>query len=311
MRPILVTGGAGYIGSVLVPLLLQQGYSVTVLDNLCYQQNSLLSCFQEKNFSFVKGDVQKEDLVKELVAKAEIIIPLAALVGAPACQFSPNLAKAINYDAVEMLLKYLSPHHKILFPNTNSGYGIGQSSVFCDEKTPLRPISWYGKLKIAIEDKLLATKQAISFRLATVFGISPRMRLDLLVNDFTFKACQDRSIILFEEHFQRNYIHVQDVAAAFLFGIHHFESMKGQAFNVGLSSANLTKRELCEVIQKYVPDLYIHSAPIGKDPDQRNYQVSNAKLESLGWRAKKTLEEGIQEIIRAYPFLKKNDFKNI
>ena len=311
MSRILITGAAGYIGSTLTPLLLKEGYQVTALDNLSFNQTSLLPCFQQENFTFVKGDVQNEELVKKLVESADIIIPLAALVGAPICNFSPPLAKGINYDAVELILKHVKPDQKILFPNTNSGYGIGREDIYCDETTPLSPISLYGKLKVEIEKKLLDTKQAISFRLATVFGVSPRMRLDLLVNDFTFRACHDGFIVLFEEHFKRNYIHVKDVANAFLFGIKNFEKMKGEAFNVGLTSANLSKRELCEKIQKYVPKLYIHSAPIGKDPDQRNYIVSNQKLESLGWNPTKTLEEGIQEIIAAYPILKRSEFKNV
>lgn len=307
---VLVTGGSGYIGSTLVPLLLQEGYIVTVLDNLSFKQTSLLNCFGNPRFQFVKGDVCHEPLVKELVSKADVIIPLAAIVGAPACQNHPALAKMINYDAIQLILKYSRADQKILFPNTNSGYGIGDKNQACDENSPLRPISLYGKLKVEIEKELLDSGKAISFRLATVFGVSPRMRLDLLVNDFTFRACHDRFIVLFEEHFKRNYIHVRDVAGAFLFGIRHFEQMKGQAFNVGLSDANLSKRELCERIQKYIPHLYVHSASIGEDPDKRDYIVSNAKLEALGWRPTRTLDDGIQEIITAYPMLKANDFKN-
>lgn len=307
---ILVTGGSGYIGSTMVPLLLQEGYSVTVLDNLSFKQTSLLNCFGNPRFQFVKGDVCNEALVKELVAKADYIIPLAAIVGAPACQSHPTLARLINYEAIQTILKHTTTQQKILFPNTNSGYGIGDKDLACDETSPLRPISLYGKLKVEIEKELLDSGKAISFRLATVFGVSPRMRLDLLVNDFTFRACQDRFIVLFEEHFKRNYIHVRDVAGAFLFGIKNFEKMKGQAFNVGLSDANLSKRELCERIQKYLPYLYIHSASIGEDPDKRDYIVSNAKLESLGWRPTRSLDDGIQEIITAYPMLKANEFKN-
>lgn len=308
---ILVTGGAGYIGSTLVPLLLAEGHTVTVLDNLSFQQMSLLSCFGQPRFRFVKGDVCQENVMKPLLAQADIIIPLAAIVGAPACNQQPILAKLINYDAIQLILRNTSSQQKILFPNTNSGYGVGQKNQFCDEKTPLHPISSYGKLKVEIEDELLATGRAISFRLATVFGVSPRMRLDLLVNDFTFRACQDKFIVLFEEHFKRNYIHVRDVAGAFLFGIKNFNKMKGEAFNVGLSQANLSKRELCERIKMFVPELYIHSAPVGEDPDKRDYIVSNAKLEALGWAPIKTLDDGIQEIITAYPILKMTAFKNV
>jgi nucleoside-diphosphate-sugar epimerase len=308
---ILVTGGAGYIGSTLVPLLLAEGHFVTVVDTLAFQQVSLLGCFSHPRFRFVKADVCHEAIMKQLLAKADVVIPLAAIVGAPACNQQPVLAKLINYDAVQLILRNTSSQQKILFPNTNSGYGIGQKNQFCTEKTPLTPISTYGKFKVEIEEALLATGRAISFRLATVFGVSPRMRLDLLVNDFTFRACQDKFIVLFEEHFKRNYIHVRDVAGAFLFGLKNFDKMKGEAFNVGLSEANLSKRELCERIKTFVPELYIHSAPIGEDPDKRDYLVSNAKLETLGWAPTKTIDDGIQEIISAYPVLKMTSFKNV
>lgn len=308
---ILITGGAGYIGSVLTPLLLQKGFKVTVVDNLMYQQTTLLDCFEHKDFLFVKGDVTNEALMKKLIKEADIIIPLAAIVGAPACAMNPIQAKAVNYDAVQIVIDNTSSHQKILFPNTNSGYGIGESNQFCTEESPLRPVSLYGQLKVQIEDKLLATKRAVCFRLATVFGVSPRMRLDLLVNDFTFRACQDKFVVLFEEHFKRNYIHVRDVAEAFLFGIVHFDKMKGEAYNVGLSSANLSKRELCEKIKQYIPEFYIHAAEVGEDPDKRNYIVSNAKLEALGWKPSRSLDDGISEIIRAYPIIKANQFKNV
>ncbi len=310
MQHVFITGGAGYIGSVLSLLLLNKGYYVTVIDNLLFKQVSMLHCFNYSCFSFIKGDVCNPSVMKPLIEKADIIIPLAGIVGAPACDEYPLQAQHINYDAVEFILNHTGGHQKVLFPNTNSGYGIGQKGGFCTESSSLNPISLYGKLKVAIENQVLKSG-GISFRLATVFGVSPRMRIDLLVNDFTFKACQDRSIVLFEEHFKRNYIHVEDVARAFLFGIEHFEQMKGEVFNIGLSEANLSKRELCEKIKTYVPDLYIHSAPIGIDPDQRDYIVSNAKLESLGWIPHKSLDQGIQEIITAYPILAMNQFKNI
>lgn len=311
MQRVLITGGAGYIGSVLTPLLLQKGYAVTVLDNLMYRQVTLLDCFGNPNFQFVKGDVADEPLVKRLTEETDIIIPLAAIVGAPACKMNPSVAKLVNYDAVEMILNHSRPDQKILFPNTNSGYGIGEKDAYCTEESALRPVSLYGKLKVDIETKLLNSGQAVCFRLATVFGVSPRMRLDLLVNDFTYRACYDRSIVLFEEHFKRNYIHVQDVARTFLFGIENFEKMSGQCYNVGLSCANLSKRELCEKIKQYVPELYIHSAPIGKDPDQRDYIVSNEKLESLGWRPTKSLDEGISELKNAFNLIQNNVFSNL
>jgi nucleoside-diphosphate-sugar epimerase len=308
---VLITGGAGYIGSVLTPILLEKGYHVTVIDNLSFKQSSLLHCFQKPDFQFIEGDVLDENLMKKSLAKADIVILLAAIVGAPACAKVPHLAKLINYDAIKLVIDNTSTDQRILYPNTNSGYGIGEKGIFCTEQSPLKPISLYGKLKVQSEDELLATRRAIAFRLATVFGVSPRMRIDLLVNDFTFRACQDRFIVLFEEHFKRNYIHVKDVAKAFLFGIENFNKMKGEAFNVGLSSANLSKRELCEKIKEYIPSLYIHSAPIGEDPDKRDYIVSNEKLESLGWKPDVNLDNGIQEIIQAYPLLKTNQLKNV
>ncbi len=305
---ILVTGGAGYIGSVLCMRLLELGHAVTVIDNLSHKQHSLLACFASPRFRFIQGDVCDEALMREEIARADAIIPLAAIVGAPACDRNPLLATAVNYDAIVTVAKYASASQLILYPNTNSGYG--KSGKVCTEQTPLQPISLYGRLKTQSEEVLLAGGNAIAFRLATVFGVSPRMRLDLLVNDFTFRACQDRSLVLFEEHFKRNYIHVSDVANAFCFGITNAEKMKGQAYNVGLSDANLSKRELCEVIQKFLPGLYIHSADIGEDPDKRDYIVSNEKLEALGWRPQVSLQEGIRQIIAAYPVLRMHAFKN-
>jgi nucleoside-diphosphate-sugar epimerase len=308
---VLITGAAGYIGSVLSHLLLEKGYEITAVDNLIFDQTSILHCFNFKKFKFIKGDVCDENLMKSLIENHDIIIPLAAIVGAPACKMQPHLAKLLNYDSILFILENIKDHQKILFPNTNSGYGIGEENKFCTEESSLNPVSLYGKLKVNAEKELLKTKNAISFRLATVFGLSPRMRLDLLVNDFTFRAIHDKFIVLFEENFKRNYIHVKDVANAFLFGIENYDKMKGEAYNVGLSSANLSKKELCEKIKEYIPDLYFHGAKIGEDPDKRNYIVSNEKLEKLGWRANFLLEDGIKEIISAYPLLKLNKFKNI
>lgn len=308
---IFITGGAGYIGSVLATTLLEKGFSVTVLDNLYYKQNSLLHCFSNPRFRFVQGDACNEPLLQQEIKKADVIIPLAAIVGAPACDRAPLLATHLNYNAIVNLLKYTSRSQQILYPNTNSGYGIGQKTEYCTEKTALNPLSLYGKLKVQAEEILLSSGQAIAFRLATVFGVSPRMRLDLLVNDFTFRACQDRCIVLFEEHFRRNYIHVRDVAHTFHFGIENFSKMKGEAYNVGLSNANLSKRQLAEKIKTFVPDLYIHAASIGEDPDKRDYIVSNEKLESLGWRPQVSLDEGIREIIAAYPILRMHALKNV
>lgn len=308
---ILVTGGAGYIGSILTPALLLEGYEVTVIDNIMFNQVSLLECFANPNFDFVKGDICDYDLMNEMLPKFDVIIPLAAIVGAPACKINPTLTRLVNYEAHMNIVQGCSASQMVLFPNTNSGYGIGEPDAYCTEESPLSPISEYGKTKVEIEKAFIEKGNAVIFRLATVFGISPRMRLDLLVNDFTYRAYKDRFIILFEAHFRRNYIHVRDVAKAFLFGINNYDRMKGEPFNVGLSSANLTKRQLCEKIKEYVPVLYIHAAPIGEDPDKRDYVVSNEKIESLGWRPDYTLDDGIKELLKAYKMIKPNQFANV
>lgn len=308
---ILVTGGAGYLGSIIVPELLVDGYAVTVLDNLMHSQNSLLECCADPKFDFIKGDICDESLMSELIPKFDVIIPLAAIVGAPACKINPTLTRLVNYDAHINIIKNVSPSQMVIFPTTNSGYGIGEKDTFCTEESPLRPISEYGRTKVEVEKFLLDKGNAVTYRLATVFGMSPRMRMDLLVNDFTYRADKDRFIILFEEHFRRNYIHIRDVAKAFIFAINNFDKMKGEPFNAGLSSANLTKRQLCEKIKEYVPDFYIHSAPIGEDPDKRDYIVSNKKLESLGWHPDYTLDMGIVELLKGYKILKPNKFANV
>lgn len=308
---ILVTGGAGYIGSVLVPQLLKKGHGVTVVDSLIHDQVSLLDCCANKDFEFVKGDICDEHLMTDLVSKADIIIPLAAIVGAPACKANPVVTRLVNHTAHMNLFNKISSSQRILFPTTNSGYGIGEKNAYCTETSPLLPISEYGKAKVEIEKMLLDKGNAITFRLATVFGMSPRMRMDLLVNDFTYRAFRDRFIILFEEHFRRNYIHIRDVARTFIFGIENYDKMKGEPFNAGLSSANLTKRQLCENIKEYLPDFYIHSAPVGEDPDKRDYIVSNDKLEALGWKPEHTLDTGIQELLKGYRILKINRYANV
>jgi len=308
---ILVTGGAGYIGSILVPVLLKKGFKITVLDNLMHSQNSLLECCADPKFDFIKGDICDENLMAKLITKFDVIIPLAAIVGAPACKINPTVTRLVNYDAHINIIKKISLSQKVLFPTTNSGYGIGEKDAYCTEESPLRPISEYGRTKVEVEKALLDKGNAITYRLATVFGMSPRMRMDLLVNDFTYRAYKDHSIILFEEHFRRNYIHIRDVARAFIFGIENYDKMKGQPFNVGLSSANLTKRQLCEKIKEYIPEFYIHSAAVGEDPDKRDYLVSNEKIESLGWSPDHTLDTGIQELLKGYKILKPNKFANV
>jgi len=311
MEKILVTGGAGYIGSILTPQLLKAGYSVTVLDNFKYKQTSLLDVCNNKNLDIIVSDIRDKSLIEKQVAKHDIIFPLAAIVGAPACAKDTLTARSTNVDTIHHLASILGKGHRVIFPTTNSGYGIGIEGIYCTEETPLRPISQYGKEKVEVERRLLDTGVAISFRLATVFGISPRMRLDLLVNDFVYRAIYDRSVTLFEAHFKRNYIHVRDVASAFLFALKNFDSMKGEIFNHGLNEANLSKRELCETIKEYIPNFYFHEAEIGEDPDKRNYIVSNDKLKATGYRTSVTLKDGIQELIKGYRIIRKFGFDNL
>ena len=307
---VLVTGGAGYLGSILVPTLLARGCAVTAVDNFLYGQTSLLDCCAYENFTIVRGDVRDERLMLPLLKKADVIMPLACLVGAPLCAQKPIEARSINLDAILMLLKNASKAQRFISPTTNSGYGVGQAGVFCTEETPMNPISLYGVLKVELEQALLAAG-AVSLRLATVCGVSPRMRLDLLVNDFTYRAVVDRFVVLFEAHFKRNYIHVRDVARAFCHALDNFDQMKGQPYNVGLSDANLSKMELCLEIQKQVPDFTIMEAPVGKDPDQRNYIVSNAKIEATGFQPQVSIQRAIAELLRGYQIIRRNQHANI
>lgn len=308
---ILVTGGAGYLGSVLVPDLLQEGHQVTVLDNFMYRQNSLAHVCHHPNFNVIRGDVRIEKEMKSLLSKADVIIPLAALVGAPICSADPVGATSTNHDAVLMMLKNISKNQIILMPTTNSGYGSGDKNNFCTEESPLRPISKYAIDKAEIEKALMQHPNVISFRLATAFGMSPRMRIDLLVNDFVYRAVTDRFVVLFESSFKRNYVHVRDISRVFQFGTKNFAKMKGQIYNVGLSDANLSKRELCERIRKYVPDFVFLEAPVGKDPDRRDYVVSNAKLESTGFKPIHSLDFGIQELIKGFTMLRNTVYGNV
>jgi nucleoside-diphosphate-sugar epimerase len=308
---ILVTGGAGYLGSVLVPALLQKGHQVTVLDSFMYGQSSLLDCCHDERLTIVRGDVRDTALLKKLAPKADVFLPLACLVGAPLCQQKPVEARTINFDAVKQLIDLSSPQQRIIFPTTNSGYGVGEAGIYCTEETPLRPISLYGVLKADIEKALLDSGRAVTLRLATAFGISPRMRLDLLVNDFTYRAVTDRFVILFEAHFKRNYVHVRDIARAFLHAIDNFDRMKNEPYNVGLSDANLSKMELCLEIRKQIPEFTIMESEIGKDPDQRNYIVSNDKIEKTGFKAQVTLPVGIAELIKGYQVVRRNQYSNV
>jgi len=308
---ILVTGGAGYIGSILVPELLRKNYEVIVLDNFMYQQTSLLDhCYNDK-LTIVNGDVRRKELIKEQLKNVDAIFPLACWTGAPLCEKDPFNAKTVNFDAVKMVLELRSKNQIIIFPTTNSGYGIGQRGIYCTEKTPLRPISFYGKLKVELEKILINSGNCITLRLATAFGISPRMRLDLLVNDFTYRAVTDRYLVLFQAHFKRNYIHVQDVANAFNHCLDNFNKMKNEQYNVGLSNANLSKWELCKEIEKQVPGFYFIESEIGKDPDKRNYIVSNKKIEKTGFKPGVSLKAGIAELIKGYQIIRRNQFSNL
>jgi len=308
---VLVTGGAGYIGSTLVPALLGAGYNVRVVDNLVFNQASLLTSCLNPDFSFVRGNVCDTALMDEEISRADVVIPLAALVGAPACDQDPETARMVNIEAHRHIAKSVSASQLVIFPVTNSGYGIGEAGAFCTEDSPLRPVSSYGRAKVEIEAAFLERGNAITLRLATVFGASPRMRMDLLVNDFVFRAFKDRFIVLFEEHFRRNFLHVRDAAGAFLFSMENAGKMRGEPYNAGLSDANLTKRELCEKIREHCQELAILSAKVGKDPDRRDYYVSNEKIEALGFRPKVSLDEGIRELLMAYRMLKPNIYANV
>ena len=308
---ILVTGGAGYLGSTMVPDLLQLGHKVTVVDSFMYKQSSLNHVCHHPNFSVVKGDIRIEGVMAPLIKKADIVIPLAALVGAPMCSQDPVGAQTVNRDAIALLLRLLSKQQRVLMPTTNSAYGTGDTNNFCTEESPLNPISLYAKEKVEIEKELMQRENAVSFRLATVFGMSPRMRIDLLVNDFTYRAVHDRFVVLFESSFKRNYVHVRDVSRVFQHAIVNFDRMKGQIYNVGLSDANVSKKELCERIQQQVQDFVFLDAPVGKDPDQRNYIVSNTKIEATGFQPIHSLDMGISDLIKGYTMIKNTRYGNV
>lgn len=312
MANILVTGGAGYLGSTLVPMLLDQGHTVTVVDNFMFGQQSLAAVCYHPEFHLVRGDVRDRATLAPLIKRADVIVPLAARVGAPLCDLDPQAATSTNKQAIVDMLGDLSRDQLVLMPITNSGYGVGEADTFCTEDTPLRPVSLYGRDKVETERILLERHpNSISFRLATVFGMSPRMRLDLLVNDFTYRAVRDRFVVLFEASFKRNYIHVRDVARAFLHGMEHASAMAGEAYNVGLSDANLSKYELCARIQKHVPAFVFLESNVGRDPDQRDYIVSNAKIEASGFHPVHSLDCGIRELVKGYAMIRNERYGNV
>ena len=308
---ILITGAAGYIGSVLVPILLQKGHEVIAVDNFMYKQTSLLECCHFDKLTLINEYVRNAVLIEQQLKKVDAILPLACLTGAPLCDKDPITARAVNFEAIKTILAMRSPDQMVIFPTTNSGYGVGEEGIHCTEETPLRPVSLYGQLKVEIEKIILESGNSITFRFATVFGVSPRMRLDLLVNDFTYRAYHDRFIVLFEAHFKRNYLHVRDAARAFIYGLENFEQMKGEAYNVGLSDANISKAELCEVIKEQLPNFYFTEAEIGEDVDKRDYIVSNKKIEASGFKTEHSLSYGIKELIKGFQIIKKNGYGNI
>lgn len=311
MTRVLITGGAGYLGSILTERLLQAGCQVTVLDSLIYGEQNLFHLCADPQFDFVYGDARNEALVQELVRRSDVIIPLAAIVGAPACDRDPLMATSVNLDAIRMINRTRSPSQLIVYPTTNSGYGTKSGDLYCTEETPLEPISLYGRTKTDAEAEVLESVNSITLRLATVFGMSPRMRLDLLVNHFVYAAVTDGFLVIFEKDFKRNYVHIRDVADCFVHCIENAATMTGRPYNVGLDDANLSKEELALKIRESVPSFFIHFAEVGSDPDKRNYIVSNKRLAEAGFVARRSLDDGIRELIKGYALFGRVPRKNI
>tara|TARA_B100001013_G_scaffold256506_1_gene160264 strand:- start:722 stop:1657 length:936 start_codon:yes stop_codon:yes gene_type:complete len=310
MKKILITGGAGYIGSKLATELLKYNYKVTVIDILKISSRSLNHLFNNENFNFIKGDVRNKKLMKSLIQKNEFIVPLAALVGAPLCEKNKREAISVNLESIKYLMKTITKRNKIIYLTTNSGYGVGEKNKYCDEKSPLKPISLYGRTKVQAERIIMQSHNSIGFRLATVFGYSYRMRTDLLVNNFVFRAIRDQKLLIYEPHFRRNYIHINDVVQGILYSIKNFNRLKANVYNLGLSSANLTKYNLAKKIKKQISSLKIKIVKNRKDPDQRDYYVSNKKIEKKGFKAKISIEKGIDELINVFSYSKEKIINN-
>ena len=310
MKKILITGGAGYIGSKLATELLKYNYKVTVIDILKISSRSLNHLFNNENFNFIKGDVRNKKLMKSLIQKNEFIVPLAALVGAPLCEKNKREAISVNLESIKYLMKTITKRNKIIYLTTNSGYGVGEKNKYCDEKSPLKPISLYGRTKVQAERIIMQSHNSIGFRLATVFGYSYRMRTDLLVNNFVFRAIRDQKLLIYEPHFRRNYIHINDVVQGILYSIKNFNRLKANVYNLGLSSANLTKYNLAKKIKRKISSLKIKIIKNRKDPDQRDYYVSNKKIEKKGFKAKISIEKGIDELINVFSHSKEKIINN-
>lgn len=310
-KHVFITGGAGYLGSILCEHLLDRGYRVTALDSLMYGEQNLNHLCANPDFDFHRGDARDEKMVGELIKDADVLIPLAAIVGAPACDLDPIMSTSVNRDAIAMLCRIRREDQLVIYPTTNSGYGTKTGDVFCTEESSLDPISLYGRTKCEAEELVLAAGNSITLRLATVFGMSPRPRLDLLVNHFTYAAFFDGYLVIFEKDFKRNYVHIRDVADCFIHCIEHPEGMIGRPFNVGLDAANLSKEELALKIKEHIPKFYLHFSEVGSDPDKRNYVVSNQRLAEAGFTAKRSLDEGIRELIKGYRLIGRMPCKNI
>ncbi len=312
MKPkVLVTGGAGYLGSVLCEHLLRDGFRVRVLDNLLFAQASHFHLAHDKNYDFTFGDVREEKTLREAIKDVDVIIPLAAIVGAPACDRDQWMTREVNFDAIKLLNKLRSPNQLVIYPTTNSGYGTKSGEVHCTEDSALEPISLYGQTKVDAEKEFLNSKNAITLRLATVFGLSPRMRLDLLVNHFTYMAVTEGYLVIFEKDFKRNFVHIRDVADCFIHCINHAPKMMGRPFNLGLDTANISKEDLALRIKQFVPNFFIHFSEVGSDPDKRNYIVSNQRLREAGFEARRSIDDGIQELLKGYRMLKRLPMRNV